>query len=106
MANFKQVTLNMEAATGYVVSLGQCKSISMLARGACLVQLVNAENAPTAPTVTPAPAASATAAYLDMQAGETQSMGVEDVHLPNEADSFNYLVVWCVGAGNLVCNAH
>lgn len=106
MANFSQVTLNMEAATGYVVSLGKCSSISMLARGACFVKLVNAQVAPSAPVATPAPAASAQAAYLDMQAGEVQSMGREDVSPENAADSFNFLVVWCVGAGNLVLNCH
>lgn len=106
--SFVQRTLNMEAATGYVVDLTPgCTTVSVLARGACYVKTSSALTAPSAPTATPAPAASAEAGYLDLQLNEVQVFGVDtDSAHDAGSDQIQYLVVWAVAAGNLVISGH
>ena len=107
MANFTQKTLNMAAGNGYVVALGGANTASVIARAACYVQISDAVATPTAPTATPAPSAGLQASYIDMQAGEVQTFGSDDDSQGSQPGDFiNYLVIWAVGTGNLVINAH
>ncbi len=97
----------MVAGTGYVVALSGANSVSVIARAACYVQIVDTAAAPAAPVATPAPSAGLQASWIDMQAGEVQSFGVDyDGEEPCHLDPVDFLVVWAVGSGNLVINAH
>lgn len=110
MATFQTVTLNMVAGNGYVVTLASPAGIAnLLARAACYVQAVGPGKAPAAPSVSPAPSVGTSSAWVDMQAGEAQSFGVDSSFSatgPTLQDQIGYLVVWAVGSGNLVVNAH
>ena len=106
-------TLNTQAVTGYVISLGQaCAYVQCSARSdtwvkPIFVDAANGDVAPAAPVATPAPGAGLTADWIhlavngdklpaDWRDGGTQSLAT---------DMYTHVMVWSVAAGELLIYA-
>ena len=113
MAMNVQKTLSMQATTGYSVALGQqCGFVNLLAKADCWVKVVSSLNgdSTTAPVATPAPAAGAVSDWIHLAtSGETltydYSKGFNQAPVGFPKDRATHVLVWAVGAGELVCNA-
>src|SRR5262245_47887319 len=105
---FVQRTRNMVAGNGYTISIGDVAVASIIARGECWIRPEARETAPPAPTSNPAPAVGQEATWFHMLPNEVLTLGMDliDANRPGDLDRFGYLLVWAVGSGTLVVNAH
>lgn len=111
MPLFRQKTLNMAAGAGYLIDLGGgVGTMSILARAECFIRVSGpTSSAPSAPTATPDPASGAQASWLHVLASEEVTLGVDPSYWNGAQvaqDTMQYIEVWAVAAGYLVCNAH
>lgn len=112
MATNVQKTHNMAAGAGYSIALGQdCGFVNILAKADCWVKVVSSYNgdSTTAPVATPAPAAGQTANWIHLAASGEQfvydfSKGFQSAAPSFPSDRMTTVLVWAIGAGDLVIN--
>lgn len=112
MATNVQKTHSMAAGAGYSIALGQdCGFVNLLAKAECYIKVVSSHNgdSTTAPVATPAPAAGATANWIHLAASGESFTYDFSKGFQSDATSFPYdrmttVLVWAVGAGDLVIN--
>lgn len=113
MATNVQKTLSMAAGAGYSVALGKdCGFVNLLAKADCYVKVVSSYNgdSTTAPVASPAPGAGATAEWIHLAASGEQfvydfSKGFQSAAPSFPSDRMTTVLVWAIGAGDLVINA-